>query len=340
MKGVVLRAPFPWFGGKSRAAGLIWSRLGDVSNYVEPFFGGGAVLLQRPHVPRAETVNDLDCYVANFWRAMQADRAALARLVDWPVNEADLHARHLWLVQQGAFQERMKTDKDYYDVQVAAWWCWGICQWIGSGWCHWRDGEQGPRHGQVWRKRLCLRRGGKGVLGQGLWRARPGMVGNGVHRQLPDISGDSGAFGRGVHRCGLSSVEEWFDALSARLRRVRVCCGDFERVLGASATYKIGLTGVLLDPPYGSGRDGSLYRHDSFSVAERARAWALANGDHPKLRIALCGLEGEHAMPSTWTRVTWKANGGYGNAKPGGRGRRNAGRETIWFSPHCLGGER
>jgi hypothetical protein len=32
-----LRAPFPWFGGKSRAASLIWSRIGDVSNYVEPF---------------------------------------------------------------------------------------------------------------------------------------------------------------------------------------------------------------------------------------------------------------------------------------------------------------
>ena len=31
---VKLRAPFPWFGGKSRAAELIWSRLGEVSNYV------------------------------------------------------------------------------------------------------------------------------------------------------------------------------------------------------------------------------------------------------------------------------------------------------------------
>ncbi len=31
-----------------------------------------------------------------------------------------------------------------------------------------------------------------------------------------------------------------------------------------------------------------------------------------------------------------KTNGGYGNASRRGRGRVNAGRERIWFSPHCL----
>ena len=34
-----LKAPFPWFGGKSRVAHLVWQRFGDVANYVEPFFG-------------------------------------------------------------------------------------------------------------------------------------------------------------------------------------------------------------------------------------------------------------------------------------------------------------
>jgi DNA adenine methylase len=54
-----LRAPFPWFGGKSRVAPLVWERFGNVPNYVEPFFGSGAVLLGRPHPPKTETVNDL-----------------------------------------------------------------------------------------------------------------------------------------------------------------------------------------------------------------------------------------------------------------------------------------
>jgi hypothetical protein len=47
-----------WFGGKSRAAELVWSRLGDIGNYVEPFAGSLAVLLARPHEPRIETIND------------------------------------------------------------------------------------------------------------------------------------------------------------------------------------------------------------------------------------------------------------------------------------------
>jgi hypothetical protein len=34
-----LRAPFPWFGGKSRVADLVWDRFGDPRNYVEPFCG-------------------------------------------------------------------------------------------------------------------------------------------------------------------------------------------------------------------------------------------------------------------------------------------------------------
>ena len=97
---MTLQAPFPWFGGKSRAAGLIWPRFGDVPNYVEPFAGSLSVLLARPHPPRIETVNDKDGFVANFWRALQADPEGVAREADWPVNENDQHARHIWLVGQ------------------------------------------------------------------------------------------------------------------------------------------------------------------------------------------------------------------------------------------------
>lgn len=43
-----LKAPFTWFGGKSRVARLVWERFGDPANYVEPFFGSGAILLGRP----------------------------------------------------------------------------------------------------------------------------------------------------------------------------------------------------------------------------------------------------------------------------------------------------
>jgi site-specific DNA-adenine methylase len=72
MEHVTLRAPFPWFGGKSRAAPLVWEAFGNVANYIEPFAGSLAVLLGRPTPPQTETVNDLDCYLANFWRALGA----------------------------------------------------------------------------------------------------------------------------------------------------------------------------------------------------------------------------------------------------------------------------
>lgn len=135
-----MKAPFPWFGGKSRAASLIWSRLGDCKNYIEPFTGSLAVLLNRPHWPfqstRIETVNDIDVYVANFWRALKTDPDAVAIHADNPVNEADLHARHVWLHRQSKRVERLKTDPDYYDPRIAGYWCWGISSWIGYGFCH------------------------------------------------------------------------------------------------------------------------------------------------------------------------------------------------------------
>lgn len=43
LRRAALKAPFPWFGGKSRVAPLIWARFGEVRNYVEPFAGSLAV---------------------------------------------------------------------------------------------------------------------------------------------------------------------------------------------------------------------------------------------------------------------------------------------------------
>ena len=61
-----LQSPYPYFGGKSTIANTVWERFGNTPNYVEPFFGSGAVLLTRPHQPKYETVNDIDAYIANF----------------------------------------------------------------------------------------------------------------------------------------------------------------------------------------------------------------------------------------------------------------------------------
>jgi hypothetical protein len=116
-----------------------------------------------------------------------------------------------------------------------------------------------------------------------------------------------------------------------------VCCGDWSRVLGPSPTVKLGTTGVFLDPPYAdeAERTDDLYAQDSGSVAHDVREWALEWGNDPRMRIALCGYEGEHDMPSSWEEVGWKARGGYGS-QGDNQARENAKKETIWFSPYCL----
>jgi hypothetical protein len=291
----------------------VWKRLGNTPNFIDPFLGSNAPLLSRPGWDwqkgqwtdgknRIETVNDKDCFVANFWRATNDDSEGVAKFASWPVNEADLHSRHLWLINNADFIKRMKSDPDYYDIKVAGWWVWGLCQWIGSGWCH-RPSQQLPHLGDA---------------------------GRGIHRpsqQLPHL----GNAGRG-------EIYDYFEMLAARLRRVRVCCGDWSRAMGPTPTEHNGLTAIILDPPYNdrAERDTDLYAEDSLTVSYAVRKWAIKNGDNPKLRIALFGYEDEHAkgMPPDWECFPWKARGGYSSQN--GNGNDNPHKERVWFSPHCL----
>lgn len=303
---VDLRSPYPWFGGKSKVAIIVWDAFGDTRNYVEPFFGSGAMLLGRPHWPfretRTETVNDMDGFVTNFWRALQRDPDAVALHADKPVDECELTAQHTWLVKCGRPDvERLKTDRDYCNPEIAGVWVWGLCNWIGGGWCD------------------PIRDGGRIV------RKRPHLVGVGKGVQ------------RGTSRDGLS---EYLRGLADRMRHVRVCCGDWSRVCGPCVTTTHGVTGVMLDPPYSAeaGRDEKIYTEESLTVAHDVRAWCEEVGDDPLLRIALCGYEGdghESLERLGWRVVSWKAKGGYANLGDN-RGKDNAKRERIWFSPHCL----
>ena len=294
-----LKAPFPWFGGKSRVAADVWARFGDTPNYVEPFAGSLAVLLGRPkdHARKIETVNDLDGFVANFWRAVAYDPEATAGWADWPVIEADLNARHAYLVsQRESLLRRLEGDPDFYDARIAGWWVAGVCGWIGSGYCS----------------------------GEGPWSVVDGEL---VNRKLPHLSNA----GQGIN--------EWFTALHDRLRRVRVCNGGWERVVSESVTTRNGLTAVFLDPPYSDEVEQTrVYATDSGTVSNDVRAWCIENGNNSLLRIALCGYEGEGhdtLLDHGWTAHAWKTAGGYGGGR-GGVGDANRHKERIYFSPACI----
>jgi len=328
---------FQYFGGKSRVAQVVWDRLGNVDNYTEPFFGSGAMLLRRPPAhfdgERRETVNDYDGYVANFWRAVKAAPDDVAQFADWPCNENDLTARHIWLVNAGdSLRERLEGNPDFYDAKIAGWWAWGLTWWIGSGWCS-NDGAWTTDGERIVKK----------VDGRGVSRKLPSLDNNGrgVSRKLPNLGNN----GRGWCADYSTFVCETIRAVSGRIRRVRVCCGDWARVLTPSAAgYSptcSNIVGIFLDPPYGSDRADGCYSTDSFTVAADVLEWCKAHGNDKRLRICLAGHDGEHnALEDMgWSVVAWKAAGMACIAKGNSRGKKNNAAERLWFSPYCLTAE-
>jgi hypothetical protein len=381
-----LKAPFPYFGGKRRAAEMIWQALGPVDHYIEPFCGSAAVLLGRPGGPgKVETINDFDGMIANFWRCMAYKTEELARYADWPVSEVDIHARHLWLIAQRAkLTENLIADPHYCDAKIAGWWCWGLCGWIGSGWCTASALNSNPQDASVVltgddQEDETLAPGteiqtGWSEGGAKVTRKLPPMGEEKVSRKLPQIGGGGrgvhsgtanrqpskqlphiGGTGMGVHsrradggssesepEIGTSSIGGilyWFRQLQARLQDVRVCCGDWERLVASPSTlFPVGggkcMTGIFLDPPYAEGEQQYAVGGTGTNLSAEVRAWVIENGENPNLRIVLSGYEGEHPMPSNWSVIEWKASGGYANT--GTSGNPNRFRERIWCSPHCV----
>lgn len=118
------RPPFHFYGCKHNIARAIWSRLGAVQHYIEPFAGSAAVLLARPGQPGDEILGDLCGFISNFWRAAKLVPQQVARHAHFLRSQIDLHARHAWIVRRAL------------ETKLAAWWAWGTSLWVGSGWCN------------------------------------------------------------------------------------------------------------------------------------------------------------------------------------------------------------
>ena len=349
------KAPFPWFGGKADAAEHVWSALGDVEHYVEPFMGSLAVLMRRPHEANrtyhSETVNDLDGLLVNAWRSIQLSPDATAEAASWPVSHADLTARHLAILKwkQDRNLEVLMADPHWHDPVIGGWWIWGISCWIGSGWCSgegpWIVGADG---------RITKRKGAKGVTAKvpylgsdGVGVNRPQVREPGVSAQIPNLVNGGQGVNRpqvrepGVgdyHPMTMPETRRWFAFLSARLRHVRIINGDWTRAVGSGvlkniSVYKGGACGVFLDPPYGVEDRADTYIEESRTLAADVRRWCLKHGDDKSLRIVLAGYDTEHTELEAhgWRVLEWYREGflkgGYGEQQT---------RERLWMSPHCL----
>jgi hypothetical protein len=318
---VTIAAPFPYFGGKRRAAPRIWQALGDPAGYVEPFAGSAAVLLARPTFTgrRVETLNDADGWLVNTWRSIQLSPAEVAQHAWGPVTEIDYHARLAWLQQRRTpdLVAWMEGDPEAHDAKAAGWWLYVVACGIGDpfGPGPWRvvDGHL--------RKLPHL-----GDAGQGVNRELPhlGNAGRGVNRELPHL----GNAGRG-------QLESYMGQLADRLRRVRITCGSWQRVVKPSVTRSgtggDGTRAIFLDPPYAT--SGDLYAHVDADVGLAVRDWCVTASR--ELRVILCGYDTEHdaLLAHGWTVTEGKAGGGAGYSTNGLNGRR----ERLWLSPACIG---
>jgi hypothetical protein len=319
---MTLTAPFPYFGGKRRAAPLVWQALGDPSGYVEPFAGSAAVLLARPPFKgrRVETLNDADGWLVNAWRAIQLDPATVAKHAFGPVTEIDYHARLAWLHERrdAELVAWLEGDPENHDAKAAGWWLYVLACGIGD-----------PFGGGPWRvidgKLRDTRK--QGDAGRGVNRGLPhlGDAGQGVNRGLPHL-GDAGK----------GALAAYLERLANRLSRVRITCGSWERVCTPSVTRPgtggDGTRAIFLDPPYST--SGNLYAHGDRAgeVSAAVREWCeSAPAD---LRIVLAGYDTEHddLTEHGWHVIEGKAGGGAGYSVNPANGRR----ERLWLSPNCL----
>ena len=154
----------------------------------------------------------------------------------------------------------------------------------------------------------------------------PGVCAYGT---IPKLTADNG-----VHAAG-ARLRPWFAAIANRLRLVHLLHGDWTQAIASNSALGTAprdstICGVFLDPPYSSDeRTAGLYdQDDGGGVAAKARDWAIANGNNPRLRIAICAGRAGLDMPPDWTDYVWQASGHV----EGGRDRT----EHVYFSPHCL----
>lgn len=320
----MIKAPFPYFGGKSKASDLIWSRLGiDINRYVEPFFGSGAVLLNRPQAfDGLMVVNDKDCLIANFWRAIKQKPEEVAEYACQQVNEADMHAQHIYIINKlEKLSAKVMGDLDYCDTKIAGMWCHGLCCWIGHGYCS----GNGPWNAvEVEDGTMEMRKIDREQIGVRKKLPFLGHKGMGVAKQLPFLAHK----GHGVTKnLKLEFITQWFNELQEKLFDVKVCCGDWERVCSIGTMTATGLCGVLFDPPYS--QTDAVYSHDGNDISSSVREWCKEHYNNKLLRIALCGHDGEHNELESlgWTVETWNKGAGYQGADD---------RERIWFSPNCI----
>ena len=282
MPDAPLAAPFPYFGGKRRAAPIVWRALGDPSGYVEPFCGSAAVLLARPAFTgrRVETINDADGWLVNTWRALQLSPDEVAAHAFGPVVEIDYHARLAWLQERRTpdLVSWLEGDPEAHDPKAAGWWLYVVACGIGD------------------------------PFGPGPWRTVDGHL-----RKLPHL-GDAGR--------GLVSYLNLIAERLTRVRITcgsweRVVKPSVTR----SGAQGDGSRAIFLDPPYSTSGDLYAHVDTEVSHAVREWCLTKADPDL-RIVLCGYDDEHAEMEAAGWTVMAGKAGGGAGYSVRTDNGRR------------------
>jgi site-specific DNA-adenine methylase len=295
-----MKPAFPYYGSKTKIAKLIWDYFGDLKVFVEPFCGSAAMLFGRPNPKGRELINDMNGFVVNFFRAVKAEPDKVAEACHFPVNECELHARHVWLMEQD-IQDQLYNDPDFYDVTIAGRWLYGARIWIGAGWCKSKN-EQIPE----------LRKNNE---------RRPDIQHESCPNQVPYLAAkcDNRTLDQRADFplntvCDLDIIKGHMNLICERLKFVKVICGDWKRVVTNCvlnpAIKDKKKVGIFFDPPYAhQARMKKIYAHDSLTIAKEVEEWCK---DHPQYKIVLAGYEGDYDLPGEC--IEWKSSSNHSNA--------------------------
>ena len=303
-RSATCKAPFPYFGGKSKVADLIWDSVGKCNVWFEPFCGSAAVTLAAPPGSfHHAVVNDLDPLIANVWRALKYKPDEVAAAADMPMDHITTHSiRHALVGERERIVAKLLADPEWCDPVWAGRVCYQLSTYIGS----------------------------KGMTPLD----KPVSASNGVSHAVPCFATPrvlTGMQPLPTHNRPFDGnrYRDWFGELANRMSRCAILCCDWKRLAHQMDKPD---TAIFFDPPYPEKKRSKVYTMDSWDVAGEVRDWC---GNHKGVKWIYAGYDTDCiplANETCGTLVRWNAQGGFSN-QAHKQGRINAKRECLVFSP-------
>lgn len=103
-----MRTPISYYGGKQKLAKRIVALIPEHRQYVEPFFGGGAVFWTKAP-SKVEAVNDINESCITFWRVLKSRFVELKTELECSLHSEELHRQARAVLAQPADHDEVRV---------------------------------------------------------------------------------------------------------------------------------------------------------------------------------------------------------------------------------------